>query len=82
MAKPKAAGNVSERGAFVFVCEWRSRADGNGVKARVDFFTQAKFKYKQQQELIALQKRVQSGREEQKKQRQMDLERYQRCLIL
>ncbi|CAM9553649.1 unnamed protein product, partial [Heterosigma akashiwo] len=36
---------------------------------------EAKFKHGKQQELIALQKRVQTGREEQKKQRQMDLER-------
>uniref|UniRef100_A0A7S2UZK5 Uncharacterized protein n=1 Tax=Fibrocapsa japonica TaxID=94617 RepID=A0A7S2UZK5_9STRA len=36
---------------------------------------EAKFKQAKQQELIALQKRIQTGREEQKKQRQMDLER-------
>lgn len=39
------------------------------------FQREAKFKHQKQQELIALQKRVQTGREEQKKQRQMDLER-------
>ena len=37
---------------------------------------QAKFKHQKQQELIALQKRIQTGREEQKKQRELDLERY------
>jgi len=36
---------------------------------------EAKFKFNKQQELLALQKRIQSGREEQKKQRHMDLER-------
>ena len=39
------------------------------------FQKEATFKHKQQQELLALQKRIQSGREEQKKQRQLDLER-------
>eukprot|EP01041_Mallomonas_annulata_P001675 gene1675-3235_t len=38
---------------------------------------ETKFKHVKQQELIALQKRIQSGREEQKKQRHQDLERYQ-----
>jgi hypothetical protein len=37
---------------------------------------EAKFKYNKQQELLALQKRIQTGREEQKKQRHLDLERY------
>ncbi len=37
---------------------------------------EAKFKHCKQQELIALQKRIQTGREEQKKQRHLDLERY------
>jgi len=36
---------------------------------------ESKFKHSKQQELIALQKRIQSGREEQKKQRHQDLER-------
>ena len=36
---------------------------------------EAKFKNVKQQELIALQKRIQTGREEQKKQRHQDLER-------
>lgn len=36
---------------------------------------EAKFKYNKQQELLALQKRIQTGREEQKKQRHLDLER-------
>lgn len=36
---------------------------------------EAKFKHSKQNELVALQKRIQTGREEQKKQRQMDLER-------
>merc|ERR1719230_2266885 len=39
------------------------------------FQREAKFKHQKQQELIALQKRIHTGREEQKKQRQMDLER-------
>ena len=37
---------------------------------------EAKFKFNKQQELLALQKRIQTGREEQKKQRHLDLERY------
>ena len=37
---------------------------------------EGKFKHVKQQELIALQKRIQTGREEQKKQRHQDLERY------
>lgn len=37
---------------------------------------EAKFKFNKQQELIALQKRIQTGREEQKKQRHLDLERF------
>ena len=37
------------------------------------------FKQKQKQDLDALLKRIQSGREEQKKQRQVDLER---CVAL
>mmetsp|Transcript_2115 Transcript_2115/g.2876 ORF Transcript_2115/g.2876 Transcript_2115/m.2876 type:complete len:216 (-) Transcript_2115:127-774(-) len=36
---------------------------------------EGKFKFVKQQELVALQKRIQSGREEQKKQRHQDLER-------
>jgi hypothetical protein len=36
---------------------------------------EGKFKYNKQQELLALQKRIQTGREEQKKQRHLDLER-------
>ena len=36
---------------------------------------EAKFKHIKQQELVALQKRIQTGREEQKKQRHQDLER-------
>lgn len=36
---------------------------------------EAKFKQSKQAELLALQKRIQTGREEQKKQRHMDLER-------
>ena len=36
---------------------------------------EAQFKHSKQQELLALQKRIQSGREEQKKQRHQDLER-------
>jgi predicted NodU family carbamoyl transferase len=36
---------------------------------------EAKFKFNKQQELVALQKRIQTGREEQKKQRHLDLER-------
>ncbi|KAF0772175.1 hypothetical protein AaE_002337 [Aphanomyces astaci] len=39
------------------------------------FQREIKFKQRQRQELEALQKRIQSGREEQKKQRQLDLER-------
>ncbi|GLD95630.1 hypothetical protein PINS_up004307 [Pythium insidiosum] len=37
---------------------------------------EVKFKQRQKQDLDALLKRIQSGREEQKKQRQVDLERY------
>eukprot|EP01036_Dinobryon_divergens_P029380 gene29380-38465_t len=36
---------------------------------------ESKFKFVKQQELVALQKRIQTGREEQKKQRHQDLER-------
>ena len=36
---------------------------------------EAKFKVAKQSELLALQKRIQTGREEQKKQRHLDLER-------
>jgi hypothetical protein len=36
---------------------------------------ESKFKFNKQQELLALQKRIQTGREEQKKQRHLDLER-------
>lgn len=39
------------------------------------FQREAKYKHQKQQELLALQKRVRTGREEQKKQRQLDLER-------
>lgn len=39
------------------------------------FQREAKFKHQKQQELIALQKRIATGREEQKKQRELDLER-------
>lgn len=39
------------------------------------------FKQRQKQDLDALLKRIQSGREEQKKQRQVDLERCVRCLV-
>jgi hypothetical protein len=37
---------------------------------------EAKFRHVKLQELMAFQKRVQTGREEQKKQRQQDLEKY------
>ena len=40
------------------------------------FQREAKFKHQKQQELLALQKRIQTGREEQKKQRELDLERW------
>lgn len=36
---------------------------------------ESKFRQAKQMELLALQKRIQTGREEQKKQRQQDLER-------
>merc|ERR1711934_391931 len=49
--------------------KWRN------LKQQEMFQRKAKFKHRQQQELLALQKRIQTGREEQKKQRQMDLER-------
>lgn len=39
------------------------------------FQREVTFKQRQRQDLEALQKRIQSGREEQKKQRQVDLER-------
>merc|ERR1719197_763561 len=39
------------------------------------FQREAKFKHSKQGELLALQKRIQTGREEQKKQRELDLER-------
>ena len=49
--------------------KWRN------LKQQEMFQKEAKFKQRQKNELVALQKRIQSGREEQKKQRQMDLER-------
>merc|ERR1719199_34435 len=49
--------------------KWRN------LKQQEMFQKEAKFKHRQQQELLALQKRIQTGREERKKQRQMDLER-------
>jgi hypothetical protein len=49
--------------------KWRN------LKQQEMFQREAKFKHRQQQELLALQKRIQTGREEQKKQRQLDLER-------
>jgi hypothetical protein len=39
------------------------------------FQKEMRFKQRQKMELLALQKRVETGRDEQKKQRQMDLER-------
>lgn len=39
------------------------------------------FKQRQKQDLDALMKRIQSGREEQKKQRQVDLERYTEAML-
>ena len=53
---------------------WELEKWQNGKQQEM-FQREAKFKHQKQQELIALQKRVQTGREEQKKQRQMDLER-------
>ena len=49
--------------------KWRNQ------KQQEMFQQEAKFKHSKQQELIALQKRIQTGREEQKKRRQLDLER-------
>merc|ERR1719498_2002086 len=49
--------------------KWRN------LKQQEMFQREAKFKHRQQQELLVLQKRIQTGREEQKKQRQLDLER-------
>jgi hypothetical protein len=45
------------------------------LKQQEVFQKEAKYKQSKQAELLALQKRVQTGREEQKKQRHMDLER-------
>jgi hypothetical protein len=53
---------------------WELEKWGN-AKQQENFQKEAQFKHKRQQELIALCKRVQTGREEQKKQRQLDLER-------
>jgi len=49
--------------------KWRN------AKQQENFQKEAQFKHKRQQELVALCKRIQTGREEQKKQRQLDLER-------
>lgn len=46
------------------------------LKQQEVFQKEAKYKQSKQAELLALQKRVQTGREEQKKQRHMDLERW------
>ena len=53
---------------------WELEKWQNGKQQEM-FQREAKFKHQKQNELVALQKRVQTGREEQKKQRQMDLER-------
>uniref|UniRef100_A0A7S1TX53 Uncharacterized protein n=1 Tax=Phaeomonas parva TaxID=124430 RepID=A0A7S1TX53_9STRA len=53
---------------------WETERWRNGKQQEM-FQKEAKFKHQKQQELLALQKRIQTGREEQKKQRQMDLER-------
>uniref|UniRef100_A0A7S2CQS6 Uncharacterized protein n=1 Tax=Octactis speculum TaxID=3111310 RepID=A0A7S2CQS6_9STRA len=45
------------------------------LKQQEMFQREAKFKHQKQQELLALRKRIQTGREEQKKQRELDLER-------
>jgi len=47
----------------------------HNVKQQEMFQKEAKFKHTKQQELVALQKRIHTGREEQKKQRHLDLER-------
>lgn len=49
--------------------KWRN------LKQQEMFQREVTFKQRQKQDLDALQKRIQSGREEQKKQRQVDLER-------
>ena len=49
--------------------KWRNSKQHEMIKR------ETKFKNRQQQEILALQKRIQTGREESKKQRQMDLER-------
>ena len=46
------------------------------------FKKEAKFKHKQQQEVRALKKRITSGRQTQKRQRQFDLERCVYCVTL
>lgn len=50
--------------------KWRN------LKQQEMFQREITFKQRQKQDLDALMKRIQSGREEQKKQRQVDLERY------
>lgn len=50
--------------------KWRN------LKQQEMFQREMTFKQRQKQDLDALMKRIQSGREEQKKQRQVDLERY------
>jgi hypothetical protein len=47
----------------------------HGLRQQELLQREAKFKHIKQQELVALQKRIQTGREEQKKQRHQDLER-------
>ena len=50
--------------------------EGNITVGGVFIYKLGKFKFSKQQELVALQKRIQTGREEQKKQRHQDLERF------
>lgn len=49
------------------------------IRAQELLSKESQFKQMKQQELLALHKRIQSGREEQKKQRHLDLER---CILL
>ena len=46
------------------------------------FQREAKFKHQKQNELVALQKRVQTGREEQKKQRKNDIKKLKRVQLV
>lgn len=59
---------------------WELERFKNDMQRKM-FAKESQFRKKQKQELLALRKRIQSGRDDQKKQRQADLERWVPCSI-